>query len=94
MTAIRPFGQDLLSSSFIKNTEDNGHETHEHYNRFRDSITENYSPWLGHYHDMIEGNVNALMLSFDDSFILSAGSDGGLFIFRNNNEAIKEGRIS
>ncbi|KAI8930033.1 WD40-repeat-containing domain protein [Entophlyctis helioformis] len=49
--------------------------------------------WFGHGHDILQGRVNALQTSFDESFLCSAGSDGGIFVWRITFESIKSERV-
>jgi hypothetical protein len=46
--------------------------------------------WSGHVHDLVSGKISNLQTSFDDSFVISAGSDGGLFVWRIIPEPQKE----
>ncbi|KAI9363362.1 WD40-repeat-containing domain protein [Zopfochytrium polystomum] len=46
--------------------------------------------WYGHAHDCDRGRVNSLVTSFDDAFLCSAGSDGGLFVWRLTHVDVQE----
>ncbi|KAJ3417018.1 Cilia- and flagella-associated protein 44 [Chytridiales sp. JEL 0842] len=46
--------------------------------------------WIGHVHDCEKGRVNTVATTFDDSFLVSCGSDGGIFVWRNLREAVKK----
>jgi hypothetical protein len=47
--------------------------------------------WKGHVHDLDNGRVTSCVTSFDDSFMMSAGSDGGLFVWRVTMQHVKRG---
>lgn len=38
--------------------------------------------WMGYSHDCMDGKVTAFQSSFDDSYFVSSGKDGSLFIWR------------
>ncbi|KAJ3275132.1 Cilia- and flagella-associated protein 44 [Terramyces sp. JEL0728] len=45
--------------------------------------------WVGHLHD-IGGSVNGMTMSYDQSFLISAGADGGIFLWRNSTVEIEK----
>ena len=48
--------------------------------------------WVGHGHDVIGGKIGALCPSFDDSYICSSGCDGGLFIWRVEQNSVLQAK--
>ena len=85
---------------------EHGHETYEHYITASEEIEAlklaklKEDPqadvnvgqiWQGHVHDSDRGRVNSVVISFDDSFMFSAGNDGGLFVWRLVREKIRKG---
>ncbi|KAJ1551769.1 Cilia- and flagella-associated protein 44, partial [Nowakowskiella sp. JEL0078] len=49
--------------------------------------------WFGYVHSCENGIVNSVTTSWDDSFICSAGSDGGVFTFRINSEVVQKSDV-
>jgi WD40 repeat protein len=43
--------------------------------------------WIGHAHDLISGNISGIQTSFDDSFLITSGTDGGIFVWNILTEA-------
>ncbi|KAJ3086753.1 Cilia- and flagella-associated protein 44 [Quaeritorhiza haematococci] len=46
--------------------------------------------WLGHVHDNEKGRVTSVVTSFDDAFFCTAGTDGGIFLWRINIEQLRK----
>ncbi|KAJ3024875.1 UNVERIFIED_CONTAM: Cilia- and flagella-associated protein 44, partial [Siphonaria sp. JEL0065] len=46
--------------------------------------------WMGHVHDCDRGAITNVSLSFDEAFLCSSGTDGGIFMFRFNPKEINE----
>ncbi len=46
--------------------------------------------WQGHFHDIVSGRINGLCSSFDSSFFMSAGADGGIFVWRHISSPIEQ----
>ena len=46
--------------------------------------------WLGCVHDCIQGSITSVQTSFDDSYFVSSGADGGLFIWKILTETSKK----
>jgi WD40 repeat protein len=98
MTCIRKIKlEDMILAKWEK-----GHEDYSSYasayeaeleKEGEDKVTESEDRgqyWLGHVHDCERGKVNSVVLTFDDSFLISCGNDGGLFVWRVLREPIKK----
>lgn len=50
--------------------------------------------WLGFGHNSDEGKISAISTSFDDAFLVTAGHDGGIVVWRNNMEVVRaDGKV-
>ena len=96
MTCIRKLKlEDMLLFNWTK-----GHETYAMYSKDFEAESasvpgqgandENGQYWFGHVHNCDSGRINTITMTFDDSFLCSAGNDGGLFIWRFEKEHIKK----
>ena len=45
--------------------------------------------WCGHVFDCIDGLVSSVQTSFDDSYLISSATDGGILIWRIDKEPVK-----
>ncbi|KAJ3258529.1 Cilia- and flagella-associated protein 44 [Boothiomyces macroporosus] len=53
-------------------------------------IVINGQVWIGHLHDIVAGSVSAIAMSYDQSFLISSGADGGIFLWRNTTVEIEK----
>jgi len=80
------------------NENDNENNTNNNINETTDDTTDNNSDFnaqinRGYYykanlHDNKNGNITGISLSFDDAYMVSCGSDGAIFVFRNKFEKV------
>ncbi|KAJ3323577.1 Cilia- and flagella-associated protein 44 [Boothiomyces sp. JEL0866] len=54
------------------------------------SIVINGQVWVGHLHDIVVGSVSSMTMSYDQSFLISSGADGGIFLWRNSTVEIEK----
>jgi len=78
------------------NNDNNNNNNNKQNNMNNETIDNNLNELQfthGHYykaniHDNKYGNITGIVLSYDDSYMISCGSDGAIFVYRNKNEKI------
>ena len=88
MACLRKFQFDDV----LIRESDQGHEIYQNESKTNESIVsegnsvENY--WNGFAHDCQRGSVTGISNSFDDSYMVTSGLDGGLVFWRNISQQI------
>jgi WD40 repeat protein len=67
----------------------NESKTNEAAPEFDDTFKGAY--WTGFAHSSNHGHVTSICTSFDDSFLVTVGEDGGMFVWRNIMEGVDDG---